>query len=116
MNKRLKKFCPEVREWAVRLVREHRGECTSSCAAIESAAPKIGYSLQMLSGWFKRYQVDHCQREGLPSSERELLKALQLEVKELHRADDILKTASAFFAHAELDRRLSVEGLHRPTP
>ena len=56
--------------------------------------------------WVKRDEVDNGQREGLSTSEREQLKALQREVKELRRANDILKTASAFFAQAELDRRL----------
>ena len=106
MNKRLNKFSPEVRERAVRLVQEHRGEYPSLWAAIESIAPKIGCVPQTLSDWVKRSEVDSGQREGLSSSEREQLKALQREVKELRRANDILKTASAFFAQAELDRRL----------
>ena len=106
MNKRLNKFSPEVRERAVRLVQEHRGEYPSLWAAIESIAPKIGCVPQTPSDWVKRYEVDSDQREGLSSSERERLKALQREVKELRRANDILKTASAFFAQAELDRRL----------
>ena len=106
MNKRLNKFSPEVRERAVRLVQEHRGEYPSLWAAIESIAPKIGCVPQTLGDWVKRYEIDSGQREGLGSSEREQLKALQREVKELRRANDILKTASAFFAQAELDRRL----------
>ena len=106
MNKRLNKFSPEVRERAVRLVQEHRGEYPSLWAAIESIAPKIGCVPQTLLEWVKRDEVDSGQREGLSSSEREQLKALQREVKELRRANDILKTASAFFAQAELDRRL----------
>jgi len=106
MNKRSNKFSPEVRERAVRLVHEHRGEYPSLWAAIESIAPKIGCVPQTLNDWVKRDEVGSGQREGLTSSEREQLKALQREVKELRRANDILKTASAFFAQAELDRRL----------
>ena len=106
MNKRSNKFSPDVRERAVRLVQEHRGEYPSLWAAIESIAPKIGCVPQTLNDWVKRDEVDSGQREGLTSSEREQLKALQREVKELRRANDILKTASAFFAQAELDRRL----------
>jgi transposase len=106
MNKKLNKFSPEVRERAVRMVQEHRGEYPSLWAAIESIAPKIGCVPQTLNEWVKRDEVDNGQREGLTSGEREQLKALQREVKELRRANDILKTASAFFAQAELDRRL----------
>jgi transposase-like protein len=106
MNKRLNKFSPEVRERAVRMVQEHRGEYPSLWAAIESIAPKIGCVPQTLNEWVKRDEVDNGQREGLKTSEREQLKALQREVKELRRANDILKTASAFFAQAELDRRI----------
>ena len=106
MNKRLNKFSPEVRERAVRMAQEHRGEYPSLWAAIESITPKIGCVPQTLNEWVKRDEVDNGQREGLATSEREQLKALQREVKELRRANDILKTASAFFAQAELDRRL----------
>ena len=100
------KFSPEVRERAVRMVQEHRGEYPSSWAAIESIAPKIGCVPQTLNDWVKSDEIDNGQREGLTTNEREQLKALQREVKELRRANDILKTASAFFAQAELDRRL----------
>ena len=105
MNK-TKKFSPEVRERAVRLVQEHRGEYPSLWAAVESIAPKIGCVPQTLLEWAKRDEVDHGKRDGLSSTERERIKALEREVKELRRANEILKTASAFFAQAELDRRL----------
>lgn len=105
MNKSTK-FSPEVRERAVRMVQEHRGEYPSLWAAIESIAPKIGCVPQTLHDWVKREEVDAGQREGLTTSERERLKQLERENKELRRANDILKTASAFFAQAELDRRL----------
>jgi transposase-like protein len=105
MNK-TNKFSPEVRERAVRLVQEHRGEYPSLWAAVESIAPKIGCVPQTLLEWVKRDAVDSGQREGLTTSERERVKALEREVKELRRANEILKTASAFFAQAELDRRL----------
>ena len=68
--------------------------------------PKIGCVPQTLHDWVKREEVDSGQREGLTTSERERLKQLERENKELRRANDILKTASAFFAQAELDRRL----------
>jgi transposase len=100
------KFSPEVRERAVRLVREQRGEHPSLWAAVESIAPKIGCTSQTLLDWVKRDEVDSGEREGVSTSERERLKALEREVKELRRANEILKLASAFFAQAELDRRL----------
>ena len=105
MNKSTK-FSPEVRERGVRMVQEHRGEYPSLWAAVESMAPKIGCVPQTLLEWVKREEVDTGQRDGLTSSERERLKQLERENKELRRANDILKAASAFFAQAELDRRL----------
>jgi transposase len=105
MNKS-KKFSPEVRERAVRMVQEHRGEYASMWGAIESIAPKIGCVPQTLLDWVKRAEVDAGSRDGVTSAERERIKNLEREVKELRRANEILKLASAFFAQAELDRRL----------
>ena len=100
------KFSPEVRERAVRMVQDHRGEYPSLWAAIESIAPKIGCVPQTLNEWVKRDEVDSGARTGTTTSEQERVKALEREVKELRRANEILKLASAFFALAELDRRL----------
>lgn len=100
------KFSPEVRERAVRMVQEHRGEYPSLWAAIESIAPKIGCVPQTLNDWVKKADVDSGHRAGMTSSDAQRIKELEREVKELRRAKDILKTASAFFAQAELDRRL----------
>lgn len=100
------KFSPEVRERAVRMVQEHRGDYPSLWAAIESIAPKIGCVPQTLNEWVKKAEVDSGQRVGTTTSEAQRIKELEREVKELRRANDILKTASAFFAQAELDRRL----------
>ncbi|WP_245004723.1 IS3 family transposase [Paraburkholderia sacchari] len=97
MNKKVTKFSPEVRERAVRLVREQRSEHPSMWAAVESIAPMIGCTPQTLHEWVKRDQVDHGERDGVTSDERERLKALEREVKELRRANEILKVASAFF-------------------
>jgi transposase len=99
-------FSPEVRERAVRMVLEHRGEYPSLWAAIESIAPKIGCVPQTLNEWVKRHQIDSGTREGVTTAEHERVKELEREVKELRRANEILKLASAFFAQAELDRRL----------
>ena len=106
MNKRSNRFSPEVRDRAVRMVQEHRGEYPSLWAAIESIAPKIGCVPQTLHEWVRKHEIDTGTREGVTSDERERIKALERENKELRRANDILKTASAFFAQAELDRRL----------
>ena len=100
------KFCPEVRESAVRMVQEHRADYASLWAAIESIAPKIGCVPQTLNDWVKKAEVDSGQRPGTTTSDAQRIKELEREVKELRRANDILKTASAFFAQAELDRRL----------
>ncbi len=105
MNK-TNRFSPEVRERAVRLVQEHRGEYPSLWTAVESIAPKIGCVPQTLLEWVKRDEVNNGRRDGVTTGERERIKALEREVKELRRANEILKTASAFFAQAELDRRL----------
>jgi transposase len=104
--KKAKHFSPEVRERAVRLVLEHRGEYLSLWAAIESIAPKIGCVPSTLHEWVKRGEIDAGAREGVSTAERERVKELEREVKELRRANEILKLASAFFAQAELDRRI----------
>ncbi len=105
MNKS-NKFSPEVRERAVRMVQEHRGEYPSLWAAVESIAPKIGCVPQTLLTWVQRHEVDSGLRDGLTTAEAQRVKELEREVKELRRANEILKLASAFFAQAELDRRL----------
>ena len=105
MNKS-NKFSPEVRERAVRMVQEHRGEYPSLWAAVESIAPKIGCVPQTLLGWVQRQEIDSGVRDGTTTTERQRVKELERENKELRRANEILKLASAFFAQAELDRRL----------
>ena len=97
---------PEVRERAVRLVFEHQGEHTSQWAALISIASKIGCTPETLRKWVRRAETDQGQRSGMTTDDRERLKSLERENKELRRANDILRTASAFFAQAELDRRL----------
>jgi transposase len=103
--KKSNKFSPEIRERAVRMVQEHRGEYPSLWAAVESIAPKIGCVPQTLLEWIKREEVDTGTRPGVASSETQRIKDLERENKELRRANEILKLASAFFAQAELDRR-----------
>jgi transposase-like protein len=105
MNKS-NKFSPEVRERAVRMVQEHRGEYPSLWAAVDSIAPKIGCVPQTLLDGVKRKEIDAGSRPGTTTAEAQRIKDLDLENKELRRANDILRTASAFFAQAELDRKL----------
>jgi transposase len=100
-----KRYSPEVRERAVRLVFEQQGEHESQWAAIGSIAAKIGCTAETLRGWVRQAERNQGTRPGLSSDERERLKALERENRELKRANEILRKASAFFAQAELDRR-----------
>ena len=108
------KFSPEVRERAVRMVQEHRGEYPSLWAAIESIAPKIGCVPQTLNEWVKRVEVDTGVRDGVTTAEAQRVKELERENKELRRANEILKLASAFFARRSSTANSSTERLHRP--
>ena len=102
---RRSRYAPEVRERAVRLVFEHEGEYPSQWAAICSIAGKIGCSSETLRNWVRQGERDEGRRAGLTTGERERLGDLEREVKELRRANEILRKASAYFAQAELDRR-----------
>jgi len=104
MNKQTR-YSPEVRERAVRLVFEHESEYESQWAAIGSVATKIGCTAETLRKWVRQAERDQGRRDGMTSSDRERLKALERENRELKRANEILRTASAYFAQAELDRR-----------
>jgi len=104
MNKR-PRYSPEVRERAVRLVQEHKNEYSSQWAALTSIAGKIGCTPETLRKWVRQSEADQGQRDGLSTNERERLKQLERENRELKRANDILRQASAYFAQAELDRR-----------
>jgi transposase len=96
-------YSPEVRERAVRMVAEHRDEYPSEWAAFTSISAKLGMTPETLRVWVRRAQVDGV-RPGLTTDERKKLKDLEKEVKELRRANEILKDASIFFA-TELDGR-----------
>ena len=99
------RFSPEVRERAMRLVGEQADGAESQWAAIRSVAAKIGCSAETLRSWIRQAERDRGERSGLTTSEREELKALQRENRELKKANEILRLASAYFAKAELDRK-----------
>ena len=99
------RYSPEVRERAVRLVREHEREHASQWAAIGSIASKIGCSAEALRNWVRQAERDDGRRPGLTTEEQQRLKQLERENRELRRANEILRKASAYFAQAELDRR-----------
>ena len=107
-SKTTNKFSPEVRERAVRMVRDHAGDHASQWAAISSIAPKIGCTPETLRKWVRQSERDQGTRAGQTTAERDRIKALEREVRELRQANEILRKASAYFAQAELDRR------HRP--
>jgi transposase len=104
MSDTSKRYSPEVRERAVRMVLEHQHEYASQWAAINSIAAKVGCTSETLRGWVRRAEVDEGLRPGLGSGERARLKELERENRELRRANEILKSASVFFA-TELDGR-----------
>jgi transposase len=99
------RYSPEVRERAVRMVREHEREYDSQWAAMVSIASKIGCTGETLRSWVRQAERDGGKRPGLTTDERQRLKELERENRELKRANEILRKAAAFFAQAELDRR-----------
>jgi len=99
------RYPAEVRERGVRLVVEQQGSHPSQWAAITSIAGKLGCTAETLRHWVRQAERDAGERPGLTSSERERLKDLERENRELKRANEILRKASAYFAQAELDRR-----------
>lgn len=105
MNKRSVRYSPEVRERAVRMVFDHQHEHESQWAAIGSVAGKIGCTAETLRGWIRQAERDLGKREGMSGAEKQRVKELEREVRELRRANEILRKASAFFAQAELGRR-----------
>jgi transposase len=99
------RYSPEVRERAVRMVREHQAEHESQWAAIRSMAEKLGCTSETLRRWVRQAERDAGVRPGLTTDERLRLKELERENRDLKRANEILRKASAYFAQAELDRR-----------
>jgi transposase-like protein len=103
--KKSTRYSPEVMERAVRMVEEAGSQYESQWAAITSIAGKIGCTAETLRRWVRQHERDTGQREGPSTAETERVKALEREVRELRKANEILRLASAFFAQAELDRR-----------
>jgi transposase len=104
-KKTTNKFSAEVRERAVRMVRDNQGDHASQWAAIASIASKIGCTAESLRRWLRQAERDAGMRPGATTDERERIKALERENRELRQANEILRKASAYFAQAELDRR-----------
>ena len=102
---RVAKYPVEVQERAVRLVFDQQGQHSSQWAAIVAIAAKIGCTGNTLREWVRRTERDTGLRAGLTTADRERLKELERENRELKRANEILRKASAYFAQAELDRR-----------
>jgi transposase len=99
------RFSPEVRERAIRLVMEQRSAHPSEWAALQAVATRGGRTAETLRKWVREAERDTGQRPGLSTTERERLATLERENRELKRTNEILKTASAYFAQAALDRR-----------
>jgi transposase len=101
-----KRYSPEIRERAVRMVLEQQTEHSSQWATIQSIASKLGCTSETLRRWVRQAERDQGIRNGMTSDDRDRLKKLERENRELKRANEILRKASAFFAQAELDRPL----------
>jgi transposase len=103
--KELKRYSLVERERAVRLVFDQQGQHSSQWSAIQSIASKVGCTAETLRRWVRQTETDQGKRSGMSSSDRELLKELERENRELKQVNEILRKASAFFAQAELVRR-----------
>ena len=105
MKTKPRQYPAELRDRAVRMVREHGSEYPSQWAAIKSIAQKVGCSSEALRIWLRQQQRDQGEGPGATSADLQRMKELERENRELRQANEILRKASAYFAQAELDRR-----------
>jgi transposase len=98
------RYSSELRSRAVRMVLEHQSGYATQAATVLAIAPKIGCTAETLRAWIRQAEQDTGSRDGVTSDERQRIKALEREVRELRQANEILRKASAYFAQAELDR------------
>jgi len=105
MTKKTARYSPEVQARAVRMVMEHRSDHPSQWKAICSIAVKIGCTGETLRKWVRQSERDLGLRDGTTTEDRDRLKSLEREVRELRQANEILRKASAYFAQAELGRK-----------
>lgn len=103
-SKTSNRYSPEMRARAVRMVLEHQGSYETQSAAVAAIAPKIGCIPETLRVWVRQAERDSGARDGASSAERDKIKELEREVRQLRQANEILRKASAYFAQAELDR------------
>ena len=103
-SKTSNRYSPEMRARAVRMVLEHQGSYETQAGAIAAIAPKIGCIAETLRGWVRQSERDNEKSDGATSVERDRIKELEREVRQLRQANEILRKASAYFAQAELDR------------
>ena len=101
-----RKYPEEVRERAIRMAIDLRRDPATRTGALRRVGDQLGINPETLRNWVAQAEIDEGHRPGVTSDEAKRIAELEREVKELRRANEILKTASAFFAAAELDRRL----------
>ena len=98
-----RRYSPEEKAQAVRLVRQLRKELGTSQGTVVRVAEQLGYGVESVRLWVRQTDIDSGDAAGMSSADRAKMKSLEQENRELRRANEILKRASAFFA-AELDR------------
>lgn len=101
-----RKYPDELRDRAIRMAVDLRRDPATRTGALRRVGEQLGINPETLRNWVSQAEIDEGHRPGVTSDEAKRIAELEREVKELRRANEILKTASAFFAAAELDRKL----------